>query len=126
MALQLYAGRCTERRRLLDEAAAHVVALCRAHPEVRAAYVLGSYARATIGPKSDLDVLIERETDLGIVDRVADLAFEHRAPVRMNLVVITPENAERRSPARVSAGRSWPMRGRFMHRDRVATATFRL
>jgi predicted nucleotidyltransferase len=91
MALQRYEARCAERRRLLDEAAARVVAVCRSHPEVHAAYTFGSYARGGIGPHSDLDVLIVRDTDLGIVDRVADLAFELRGPIRIDLVVVTPE-----------------------------------
>jgi predicted nucleotidyltransferase len=114
MALQLYADRCTERRRMLDEAAARVVAVCRAHPEVRAAYVFGSYARETIGPKSDLDVLIVRETDLGIVDRVADLAFELRGPVRMDLVVVTPEEWRTTFPSS-SFGRTVLAEARQIH-----------
>ena len=39
---------------------------------------------------SDLDVLIVRETTLGIVDRVADLPFAARSRVPIDLVVVTP------------------------------------
>ena len=42
-----------------------------------------------VGPTSDLDVLVIRETELGIVERVADLKLGMRGPV--DLVVITPQ-----------------------------------
>lgn len=114
MALQLYADRCAERRRLLDEAVVRVIAVCGAHPEVRAAYAFGSYARGIVGPRSDLDVLVVRETDLGIVDRVADLAFELRGPVRVDLVVVTPEEWRTTFPAS-SFGRTVLAQARQIH-----------
>jgi len=43
---------------------------------------------------SDLDILIVRDTELGIVDRVADLAFAARTVVALDLVVVTPEERE--------------------------------
>ncbi len=91
MPLVLYDDRCRERRRLLDRALARVVAVCAAHRDVRAAYVFGSYAREAVGPRSDLDVLVVRETPLGIVERVADLAWELRGPGHVELVVVTPQ-----------------------------------
>lgn len=47
---------------------------CWAEPEVKAAYVFGSYASGEIGPTSDLDVLIVRETDRGPVEHDLKLA----------------------------------------------------
>ncbi len=91
MPLRLYAERVAERRVLLAAALDRVVAACRAEPEVREAFVFGSYATGRIGPQSDLDVLIIRETQLGIVDRVADLKYAARSPLGIDLVVVTPQ-----------------------------------
>lgn len=91
MALQRYAVRCEERRQIRGEALERVLHVCRARPDVRAAYVFGSYAAGKVGPTSDLDVLIVRDTQLGIIDRVADLKFASRARVGIDLVVVTPE-----------------------------------
>ena len=87
----LYADRCSQRRQLLDAAVRRVVEVCRAEPSVREAFVFGSYASGAVGPTSDLDVLVVRDTDLGIVDRVADLALAARGPVPLDLIVVTPE-----------------------------------
>jgi len=89
--LQRYPDRCSERRRLLEVAVERMIAACRAEPEVREAFVFGSFAAGAIGPTSDLDVLVVRETGLGIVDRVADLKLAARSPVGIDLVVITPD-----------------------------------
>lgn len=94
MPLKRYAVRCRERQTLLEEALARIVAVCRDEPEVREAYVFGSFAAGRIGPTSDLDVLIVRETSLGIVDRVADLSFAARSRVPIDLVVVTPGELE--------------------------------
>ena len=91
MPLRLYADRVAERRVLLAAALQRVIAACCAEPEVREAFVFGSYAAGLVGPESDLDVLIVRETQLGIVDRVADLKFASRSPIGIDLVVVTPE-----------------------------------
>ena len=40
--------------------------------------------------RSDLDVLIIRETSLGIVDRVADLKLAAQTAVGLDLIVVTP------------------------------------
>ncbi len=91
MPLERYAVRCEQRRLILDEALARVLRACRERPDVRAAYVFGSYASGAIGPTSDLDDLVVRETTLGIVDRVADLKFASRGPVGIDWVVVTPD-----------------------------------
>ena len=58
---------------------------------MREAFVFGSCATGAIGPTSDLDILVVRDTDLGIVDRVADLHFAARSEVGIDLIVVTPE-----------------------------------
>jgi len=105
MAMKLYAARCADRRCLLDAAVERVLAVCRAEPSVREAFVFGSYASGAIGPTSDLDILIVRDTKLGIVDRVADLAFAARTAVALDLIVVTPEERET-TFARSSFGRT--------------------
>ena len=88
--MQRYAERCAERRAGLTAALERLVAACRAEPEVREAYVFGSYATGTVGPTSDLDVLVVRETQLGVVERVADLKLAARGPVAIDVIVVTP------------------------------------
>lgn len=94
MALQRYADRCNARRVLLGVALERVVAALKLEPEVRAAFVFGSFATDRVGPLSDLDVLVVRDTTLGIVDRVADLKLAARGPVPLDLIVVTPEELE--------------------------------
>jgi len=77
-------GSCSERRSSASLPA------CAAEPEVREAFVFGSYATGRVGPTSDLDVLVVRETELGIVDRVADLQYAARSATGLDLVVVTP------------------------------------
>ena len=90
MALRLYADRVAERRQLLQDALERVVLVCRAETEVLEAFVFGSFATGNVGPRSDLDVLVIRETTLGLVDRVADLKLASRSAVGIDLVVVTP------------------------------------
>jgi predicted nucleotidyltransferase len=91
MALRLYADRCAERRGLLENALEKVVAVCGTEPEVREAFVFGSFATGRVGPTSDLDVLIVRDTELGIVDRVADLKLAAQDKVGLDIIVVTPQ-----------------------------------
>jgi len=105
MALQRYAVRCEERRALLALALERVLDACRAQPEVSEAYVFGSYGSGKVGPTSDLDVLIVRDTRLGAVDRVADPKLASRGRTGIDLVVVTPD--EFRTTFRASSfGRS--------------------
>jgi len=99
MPLQRYADRCRERRVLLEEALKNVVAACSAEPSVCEAYVFGSYATEKIGPTSDLDVLVIRDTDLGIIDRAVDLKMAARSRVNVDLVVVTPYEFAHTFPA---------------------------
>jgi predicted nucleotidyltransferase len=75
----------------LRETLERVVAVCAAEPEVREAFVVGSFALDRVGPTSDLDVLVIRETTLGIVDRVADLKLAAQRDVPIDIIVVTPD-----------------------------------
>ena len=90
IALKRYADRCLDRRGLLDEAVLNVIAACRAEASVREAFVFGSYATSKVGPTSDLDVLVVRDTELGIIDRVIDLRLASLSRVTIDMVVVTP------------------------------------
>lgn len=63
------------------------------HP--RRIILFGSHARGDAHPDSDLDLLIEMETDLPFFDRIrkVDAAFE-RHNWAMDLLVYTPEELE--------------------------------
>lgn len=57
--------------------------------------IFGSYAKGTATIKSDLDILLIKETELPMADRAADLEamFSHSL-VRVDLRVYTPEEIE--------------------------------
>jgi predicted nucleotidyltransferase len=78
-------------RGLLENALEKVVTVCGTEPEVREAFVFGSFATGRVGPTSDLDVLIVRDTELGIVDRVADLKLAAQDKVGLDIIVVTPQ-----------------------------------
>lgn len=64
--------------------------VARARP--RRVIVFGSYAKGTAGPRSDLDILVERETDLPMPQRATDLSpicAGYLVPI--DLHVYTPE-----------------------------------
>ena len=87
--LTSYAERCAERRALLDRAVETVVAVCRASADVREAF-FSPYALGSVGPTSDLDVLVVRDTDAGIVEHALDSKLAARGPVSIDFVVVTP------------------------------------
>ncbi len=86
-----YAERCAEQRRRLDAAADDVVAVCRALGDIHAVYAFGSYALDRVGPESDLDLLVIRDTPLRRVLR--EDAIRERLSVRVgyDFVVVTPD-----------------------------------
>ncbi len=89
MTLQRYADRCLDRRGLLDEAELDVMAAAeRRQPSTRPSFE--SYATLRIGPKSHLDVLVVRDTELGIIDRMIDLRLASLSRVNIDMVVVTP------------------------------------
>ncbi len=71
-----------------------MIAVCRSESSVCEAFVFGSYATGSVGPTSDLDVLVVRDTQLGIVDRVADIKFAAHSQVNVDFVVVTPSELE--------------------------------
>ncbi len=75
------ASRTAERRVVLD---------------VRAVYVFGSLARGDVGVRSDLDVLVVRETTLRCPMRAEDLVVDALVGIECDVLVLTPaEFAER-------------------------------
>jgi predicted nucleotidyltransferase len=62
---------------------------------VRGALVFGSYARHDVGPDSDLDVIVVRETDLPRFRRDDDIRGALRLGVPYDLITLTPEQFAR-------------------------------
>ena len=86
-----YRERADARRRKLDAAVAELVDLCRGLADVRAMYVFGSYGRGTVGPDSDLDVLVVRDTHLPRLARGDDILLARRSLAPVDLIVLRPE-----------------------------------
>ncbi len=86
-----YDERSKARRVELEVALAEVVRVAKGFPDVRAVYVFGSLGRGDVGPTSDLDVLVVRETELRGARRAIDFAEATTAVVvPLDLVVVTP------------------------------------
>lgn len=96
--LKRYAIRVEERRALLADEIERFVNVCRAKADVRAVYVFGSYASGRIGPTSDLDLLVVRDTHLAYNDRGDDLRREASLEVHLDLIVVTPVEYRDRLP----------------------------
>lgn len=94
-----YEDRCRIQQELLDKAAAEVITICSLLADVRAAYVYGSYARGEVGPMSDLDVLIIRETNLPRFQREDDIRLRLRTPVGFDLLVVRPDEFNNAMPS---------------------------
>ncbi len=88
--VEAFGVRADKRRRLLDAALAELIALCAKKPSIREAFVFGSYATGAVGPHSDLDLLVVRETDLPRLQRGDDLLIERDSPIPVDLLVVTP------------------------------------
>ncbi|GAC1303038.1 MAG: hypothetical protein NVS2B3_13310 [Vulcanimicrobiaceae bacterium] len=85
-----YERRVAERRTILERALARFVEIARRFSDVRAVYVFGSLARADVGPRSDLDLLVVRETARRGPMRGEDLAIEALLGIEYDLIVLTP------------------------------------
>jgi predicted nucleotidyltransferase len=83
---------------ILESAIAAFVATAKRHQDVEAVYVFGSVAENRVGPHSDLDLLVVRETTLVGPERGADLAIEARLDVAFDLVVVTRQEFRDRLP----------------------------
>ncbi len=93
-----YTERVRERRASLEAALARFVATARAFPDVRAVYTFGSVATGAVGPRSDLDLLVVRETAVRGIERGTDLAIAAQLDVEYDLIVVTPDEFENRLP----------------------------
>ena len=93
------AARAAARRALLERGIERFVAICSERPDVRAVYVFGSYARGEVRPRSDLDLLVVRETDVRRIDRDLDLRLAFDVPIGIDVIVVTPQEYAHRLPA---------------------------
>ncbi len=73
--------------------------ICRGLEDVRAVYAFGSYARGAVRLRSDLDVLVVRETSLRRAERDLDIRRVFDVPVGLDLLVVTPAEYENELPA---------------------------
>lgn len=85
-----YELRVADRRALLETALARFVETARRFSDVRAVYVFGSLARENVGIRSDLDLLVVRETSLRGPMRGEDLALDALLGIEYDLIVLTP------------------------------------
>ena len=99
-----YEDRCRLRKQLLDEAAAELIHAVQQVEGVLAVYAYGSYARGVIGPDSDFDALIVRETDLPRLQREDDIRSRLRSTCCFDLLVLRPDEYAHQLPAN-SVGR---------------------
>lgn len=94
-----YAERSKARRVELEAGLAEIVRVAKGFPDVSAVYVFGSFGRGEIGPTSDLDVLVVRDTELRGARRAIDFAeATTRVVVPLDLVVVTPEEFREKLP----------------------------
>ena len=70
------------------------------YPGVRGALVFGSFARDDVGPESDLDLVVVRETELPPLRRDDDIRRTLDLDVPYDLVTVTLEQYERLSRER--------------------------
>lgn len=64
-------------------------------PGVIGVLIFGSYARGDIGPESDLDLIVVRDTSLERGQRDDDIRAHLRLGVAYDLVTLTPSEYER-------------------------------
>ena len=85
------AERVAARRALLEHGVERLANICATLPDIRAAYVFGSFARDEIRVRSDLDVLVVRETSLRRMERDTDLRLAFDLSIGLDLIVVTPD-----------------------------------
>lgn len=102
-------GGAAERGDLLTGELDRLTPLLRALPGVRRAWVFGSLAAGTVHAGSDLDLLVERDTDEPFLDRAITLVRELRPAVTVDVFVYTP--------AEVAAGGSFVSEARRKGRE---------
>lgn len=85
------------RRSQLDAALTELRARFAADPAVVRALVFGSYARGTVAPKSDLDVIVIEESDVPQIARTERYYAAPSVGVAVDYVVYTPSEFARLS-----------------------------
>ncbi len=88
--MERFAVRAARRRAVIEQAIDELVRIARGASDVREIMVFGSYAKDRVGPTSDLDVLVVRDTDLPRSQRGDDLLVAIRAGVGIDMIVVTP------------------------------------
>lgn len=96
--MESFAIRAGRRRAVIAAAIDELCAIARARSDIRRIVVFGSAASGRIGPTSDLDVLVVRETDLPRSRRADELLVAVKAPVGIDMIVVTPEEMRDRLP----------------------------
>ena len=97
--LRLYRERVTERRERLALALRQFMAVCRDDSSIVAVYVHGSFVTGKIGPNSDLDLLVVRETVLPRLSRADDLVLATMSDIPLDVLVVTPKEFAESLPA---------------------------
>lgn len=92
---QWWLERARARRSQLDAAVVRLRERIGAYEGVRGVLVFGSYARGEVGPQSDLDLIVVRDTPLPQTRRDDDLRGSLRLGVPYDLITVTPEQYER-------------------------------
>ena len=83
---------------MLERALRRFIEVCRAQGDVREVYVFGSLARGDVGPTSDLDVLVVRDTKARRAERDVDLRIAFDVPVGLDAIVVTPAEYREQLP----------------------------
>ncbi len=92
---QWWTTRARERRASLDAVVQRLSEQLSRVDSVTLAIAFGSYARGSVGPSSDLDVIVVQESELEQGLRTAKMYELLQCPVPLDLVVYTPEEFER-------------------------------
>lgn len=92
---QWWKDQSAQRKVLLDAAVASLREQFARDPTIVAAIVFGSYARAEVAPKSDLDIIVVQESELGQIERTGRFHVNYHVGVPVDWIVYTPEEFER-------------------------------
>jgi predicted nucleotidyltransferase len=88
--IEPYAVRAERRRLELAAGLERFVNAAHAFSDIQALYVYGSFARDDVGPRSDLDILVIRETALRGPARGEDFVERALPGVSFDVTVLTP------------------------------------
>lgn len=97
--MSVFEERSRARAEVLEAAARSFAATARGFPDVLAVYAFGSVGERRVGPRSDLDILVVRRTTLVGPQRSIDLTVAAALDVATDIIVVTPDEFEKRLPA---------------------------